>query len=294
MDKLNLYHDNGICWKEGNKEFLLRATEAEYPDNPRDSGLNVGHMTCWHNRYRLGDHHEYERPIDLWLELAHKYVATKDLIAALESGEFVITVKPAKGAKAKTPMWAIYGHDGAELYEAISKDDLLDVACEELSFRNLQTLLDSYVVALPLWLYDHSGITMSCGARTGQYADRWDSGQVGWIWVTKQEVLEDFPNANEDNWKQTAQEVLEAEVELYDQYLTGDVYDYRLYQRENGRWEELDDYVDGGFGSDIFSNGCLENLENYGCKNIREALQNGSCTVGHVDTETVTMVVGIH
>ena len=43
-------------------------------------------------------------------------------------------------------------------------------------------------VKLPLWLYDHSGISMSCGDRTYPYNDQWDSGLVGTIYVTKESL----------------------------------------------------------------------------------------------------------
>jgi len=40
------------------------------------------------------------------------------------------------------------------------------------------------VVCLPLYLYDHSGITMN----TTGFSCPWDSGQVGWIYVTKEKL----------------------------------------------------------------------------------------------------------
>lgn len=46
---------------------------------------------------------------------------------------------------------------------------------------------DEDIVALPLYLYDHSGITMNT---TGFHCP-WDSGQVGWIYATKQKFLDE-------------------------------------------------------------------------------------------------------
>ena len=43
------------------------------------------------------------------------------------------------------------------------------------------------VVALPLYLYDHSGITMN----TSGFSCPWDSGQVGWIYCTKKRFREE-------------------------------------------------------------------------------------------------------
>jgi hypothetical protein len=43
------------------------------------------------------------------------------------------------------------------------------------------------VVVLPLYLYDHSGITMN----TSGFSCPWDSGQVGWIYCTKKRFREE-------------------------------------------------------------------------------------------------------
>jgi len=80
-------------------------------------------------------------------------------------------------------------------------------------------------VSLPLYLYDHGGITMS----TGSFSCKWDSGQVGWIFVTKEQVRKEYnvKRITKDIVKKVTR-VLEGEVETYNQYLTGDVYGYRV------------------------------------------------------------------
>jgi hypothetical protein len=94
------------------------------------------------------------------------------------------------------------------------------------------------VVILPLYLYDHSGITM----RTHSFNDRWDSGQVGFIYATRKDIL--------DNWggkkltkdlRQKAHDLLVAEVQDYDDYLTGNVYGYILE-------DEAGDKIDSCWG----------------------------------------------
>ena len=58
---------------------------------------------------------------------------------------------------------------------------------ELLPMKALKELAERKNVVLPLYLYDHSGITMSCDL-TYPYNDRWDSGQVGWIYASHQRV----------------------------------------------------------------------------------------------------------
>jgi len=72
-------------------------------------------------------------------------------------------------------------------------------------------------LVLPLFLYDHSGITMS----TGSFGCQWDSGQVGFIFCTPETIAKEW---NGD--REAAQKCLEAEVKVYDDYLTGAVFGF--------------------------------------------------------------------
>ena len=73
----------------------------------------------------------------------------------------------------------------------------------------------------PLYLMDHSGISIS----TGSFGCRWDSGAVGFIFVTEDHHLrmmdKEPDKAARIAW---AEKVIEGDVEVYDDYLTGAVY----------------------------------------------------------------------
>ena len=75
-------------------------------------------------------------------------------------------------------------------------------------------------IILPLFLYDHSGITISAKP----FSCPWDSGQVGFIFVDKETIHKEWGKGKKA-YKQ-AKEYLLSEVETYDQYLTGDVWGY--------------------------------------------------------------------
>lgn len=77
---------------------------------------------------------------------------------------------------------------------------------------------------IPLFLYDHSGITMS--ARP--FSCPWDSGQVGWIYATRETILKEWGKGNRVTAKarKLAESCLLDEVKTYDEYLTGSVYGY--------------------------------------------------------------------
>ncbi len=106
-------------------------------------------------------------------------------------------------------------------------------------------LQDKNLIALPLYLYDHSGITMS----TTAFSCRWDSGQVGIIFVTKKAIREEY-KWDKINKARVAKilSYLQREVKEYDQYLTGDVYGYTTG----------DDSCWGFYGHDHEKSGLLE------------------------------------
>jgi hypothetical protein len=78
------------------------------------------------------------------------------------------------------------------------------------------------VVILPLYLYDHSGITIS----TSSFSCRWDSGQIGFIFVSKHTIKKEGIDETK------VEEYLKSEVETYDKYLTGENYRYTIYEIE--------------------------------------------------------------
>jgi hypothetical protein len=125
-----------------------------------------------------------------------------------------------------------------ELYdgsETLQREDLEDKTLAELA-----AMVQGKVFILPLYLYDHSGITMSTG-RVGCFADRWDSGQVGWIFITRKQLLENWPNLPAAEQAAKAIECLEQDVATYDEYLTGQVYGYIVSTPE-------DDHADSCWG----------------------------------------------
>lgn len=108
-------------------------------------------------------------------------------------------------------------------------------------------------VILPLYLYDHSGITMN----TTGFSCHWDSGQVGWIFISKEKMRKEYSMKRVS--KKLIERVkgyLEGEVKTYDQYLTGDVYGYRITNTETD--EEVDSCW-GFYGDEC----CMEEAEGY-------------------------------
>ena len=141
-------------------KYKIEVIQDESPSSPREDD-NLGTMVCFHNRYDLGDEHNYK------------------------SGDY-------------------NGWD--EMENNIIKNENVGVI-------------------LPLYLYDHSGITIS----TSPFSCNWDSGKIGFIFISKEKMLKEYGGKIvTQTLKDKVEGYLKSEIEIYDQYLTGDVYGYRV------------------------------------------------------------------
>ena len=94
--------------------------------------------------------------------------------------------------------------------------------------KQIKELKGEIAVILPLFLYDHSGITMYTSGNTDyRQHESWDSGQVGFIFITKKKVREEYQVKRISNkLLEKVKKALIQEVETYDDYLTGNVYGF--------------------------------------------------------------------
>lgn len=98
--------------------------------------------------------------------------------------------------------------------------------------------LQKYVVILPLFLYDHSGLSMN----TGGFSCPWDSGQVGYIYVTRQAIREQYEvKSVHKNLRNKVLDILKAEVAVYDEYLRGNVFGFVLEKKVTYKSTEDED-----------------------------------------------------
>ena len=130
--------------------YTVKVVQDKDPYNPRECD-NLGQMICFHNRYNLGDDHNYD-------------------------------IEECK-----------------EIYN------------------------DDNYISLPLYLYDHSGITMN----TTGFSCPFDSGQIGIIYVKIEDVKKEYDWVRLNPKRhQIIIEKLKQQIEEYDEYLRGDIYGY--------------------------------------------------------------------
>ena len=73
---------------------------------------------------------------------------------------------------------------------------------------------------LRLFLYDHSGLSMN----TDGFSCRWDSGQVGFIYINKGDFISNFGAWDQEK----ATDLLKSEVVEYDHFLRGNCFGYTV------------------------------------------------------------------
>ncbi len=113
--------------------------------------------------------------------------------------------------------------------------------------------LDAAVI-LPLMLYDHSGITMYIPGDGGyRQHEAWDSGQVGYIYVSRKKIREEYGCKRvSSKFLKRAEEVLRSEVKYYDMYLRGECYGYQIKDVDGDTLESCFGYL-----GDPEESGCI-------------------------------------
>lgn len=226
--------------------YRLKIERDDDPLNPRKDCDPYGTMVCWHGRYNLGDQVSKEDDPEKHL----LYMAEEVSEGVAERFENWDDNYPYPTSQEQ---WRDYDH------------------AKNLTWnRMVQSVLDREYIILPLYLYDHSGITMN----TGGFSCPWDSGQVGYIYISRKDALK------EHGWKiltakrrEQVQNFLENSVKEYDCYLRGEGYGFRVfeYECEPGAEppEDLDEWEEGdscwGFlGEDWAVEGIYDHVSGYG------------------------------
>jgi len=185
----------------------LRYDEDSENADPLDLDGNLGIMAAYHTRYNLGHSKASEvEQLKAWLDDAGQYDYYED-----GEGEYPFYDLP----------------DDKDCTEPIGSK--VERFCKKVF---------GSTVVLPLYLMDHSGISMSVGA----FGCPWDSGQVGWIFDTEQ-TRKDC--GLEGLAPEKVSETLTEQVKEYDLYIRGEIYGIVVAKHEDG---EINEEVESCWG----------------------------------------------
>ena len=126
-----------------------------------------------------------------------------------------------------------------ELCNYIAWDLGIDVP-DEYEFAEDKKLREKFeddlwdkVFILPVYKYKHGNVAFS----TTPFRSTWDSGQVGWIYITKERAEEElehykgkYPEGR--SLKEHVYHILRGEVKTYSAWRSGEVYGFRLHDTE--------------------------------------------------------------
>ena len=219
-------------YEEDYRGCKIQLTLDTYLESPREWD-NLGVMRCWHRQYNLGD-----KP----------YQVSEDPQEFLTSLALLVSKTFCKWNELKEQAEYRY-----------CERDMAMLRINRHWDQHRSRALEAYVI-LPLYLYDHSGITM----RTNPFSCPWDSGQVGFIYCSLGKAIDHYGLPADSTWntpvvaygeppttlRDRVTETLISEVGLYDSFLTGNVVSFNALD-ESG--EILDGC--GGYYPDRGENG---------------------------------------
>lgn len=203
------------------RRLKLEVVYDEFPASPIDKNEfygTLGTFICWHRNYSLGHDHNFDSPVEFWIDLVSQF-------------------NPYRAERIE------------EGYEEgyINYEETIET-CEKWVEKE-------GIVVLPLYLYDHSGITMN----TTGFSCPWDSGRVGYVYASKEDLKRLGLEDRDEEW---IEKNLVEEVKLYDTYLRGNVYGYRIIEvdEDDEEIEEIDSCF-GFYGDDMKENGMIEQFD---------------------------------
>lgn len=216
--------------------YRLKIEHDQDARNPREEGDYADIMYCEHRNYRLGDE-DADKPVheESFVELVyqrdttvHRYrLETCDNDYAPDLTYESVLDMLEEHHDALDEELADATADGVPSSDAEREAIRMDVqraaeACRylrEAEWESEWCVNPGIAIIRDLSLYDHSGITIFAGAPTC----RWDSGQVGWQYITDE--------ALQSEWKgdrDAALRYMDATLKEYDDYLRGNVYGFTV------------------------------------------------------------------
>ena len=128
---------------------------------------------------------------------------------------------------------------------------------------------ENSVMIAKVYAYSHSGLTISLTP----FDCRWDSGVLGFIIITKQDLREEYKwklitQKRLDSVMENITNVMNSEIEILDLYVRGEIYEFTI-QDENG---DTEDSCGGFYGDDLNTNGILDCLNEEDVKLVLEQI----------------------
>jgi len=195
--------------------FKIRIERDQDPCDPRSEWDNTSHMVCWSRRHSIGDKHFHKSRVDFFDSLFDEIDLTNQEIddvmrAVLKDEDYRRDYR-----EHRIDTRAIYPERNFDKYELRRRFIKLYNLNTNEAIQAKRDVVTGRYLFKTLYLYDHSGLSIS----TSPFSCQWDSGQVGYIYLTPDTIGGD---------REKALACLESAVQTYNQYLTGDVWGFTI------------------------------------------------------------------
>ena len=232
--------------------FLLEWAYDDSVESPRTWRSPLGHFYCWGNRFNSPDECRFDEPEEFIAFELQKRFTLEELEKAVDDGMFDslrFVEDPDGGEKLLEGYMAnmLTGAEGwSEVEEFNEWRDLEEIAKAISYCAEAPKLLSQKGVLMTVYRFEHSDVAYS----TKPFNDRWDSGAVGFIWVSDAELAEqemaDIP-------KEDIRKILDAEVEEYSAWANGDTHTVML-----SKDDVVVDCIGGYYGDEQLEEGKAE------------------------------------
>lgn len=219
---------------EEHKGFTINIYTDENPINPRENS-NVSTFVCESRHYNLGDEHCIQDAVN---SLFSSYVSSKAIIEYFckNYGAKLIPGEEGDGCdyfyEYKLRNCESVFHIDADT--SMSEDQIASQIEDELGIEEKLELIreTGEVVLFPISMYEHSGMFLWLGSKWSHCDAQWDCSSIGFAYIEKSTAKEeDMLNPGEEyhnDWKEWAYAMMKAEMNVYNQYLSGEVYGYEV------------------------------------------------------------------
>ena len=253
--------------KDNGKEYYVIIEQDESCCDWIQDECPVGHLITWHRYYTIGDKHDYEDPSEFFksliLEVYHKdslnseegmkqakeysklllentmsEIKTYDEVEdhykksthGVEDAPYFICSIDENG-----DWWASYPLS-TDKVEDMTSDDLgwmLEMVYDyKLSRGEMSDMIDAcdQIAIFPVYMYDHGSIALSVSNSQYPFNDRWDSGQLGWWYITKEEAEKEWWKG--DDWKQSFLERIKDYIEEFNEIESGNCWGFICAEKD--------------------------------------------------------------
>jgi len=129
-----------------------------------------------------------------------------------------------------------YHNEIAEKYKSLAESHYLedydhgydDMITMERAEELVQKWMDAELIMMPIYVYEHGGITM----RTSGFSCQWDSGQAGFIYISKAEARKMWGKAMSKKQVQWIDECMTERVAYLAAICEGSIYGYSIEDEE--------------------------------------------------------------